>query len=202
MKHVFENSSSVSISQPVRIKKVKIDIHNFSLKIYCNKSSFPLICIVPNAMFSPLKTLLRSAFTFVLLCSFSFAQDDINITYPNMGTLYESDGNGLQVHWNYQSQDNAMQSLSWAYKLDEDFYGTSTSATQVDGNDSVDGSSWLSGVSYGSHTLYVALLDQRDSGNVLTTDSHAFTYRAEVPATKVEIVGRRVLTESLFIILM
>ena len=83
-------------------------------------------------------------------------QDDINITYPNVGTLYSSDGNGMQVNWNYQSQSNDMQSLSWAYKLDEDFYGTSTSATQVDGNDSVDGSNWLSGLTAdgGSHTLY------------------------------------------------
>ena len=96
--------------------------------------------------------------SFVLLS----AQDDINITYPNVGTLYSSDGNGMQVNWNYQSQSNDMQSLSWAYKLDEDFYSTGTSATQVDGNDSVDGSSWLSGLTAdgGSHTLYVALLDQ------------------------------------------
>ena len=103
---------------------------------------------------------------------------------PGLRTLYESDGNGLQVHWNYQSQDNAIQSLTWAYKLDEDFYGTSTSATQVDGNDSVDGSSWLSGVSYGSHTLYVALLDQGDSSNVLTMDSHAFTYQSGSSGTQ------------------
>ena len=73
--------------------------------------------------------------------------DSVYIAYPNVGTLYSSDGNGMQVNWNYQSQSNDMQSLSWAYKLDEDFYGTVTSATQVDGNDSVEGSSWLSGVS-------------------------------------------------------
>jgi hypothetical protein len=58
------------------------------------------------------------------------------------------------------------------------FMAQSTSATQVDGNDSVDGSSWLSGVSYGSHTLYVALLDQADSNNVLDTDHHTFTYQS------------------------
>ena len=86
--------------------------------------------------------------------------DSISITYPDVGTLYESASNGLSIDWNYQSQSNDMQSLSWAYKLDEDFYGTGTSATQVNGTDSVDGSSWLSGVSYGIHTLYVALLDQ------------------------------------------
>ena len=48
-------------------------------------------------------------------------QDDINITYPNVGTLYSSDGNGLSIDWHYQSQSNDIQSLSWAYKLDEDF---------------------------------------------------------------------------------
>ena len=97
---------------------------------------------------------------------------------PGLRTLYEDDGNDLQVQWNYQSQDNGMQSVSWAYKLNEDFYGTSTSATQVDGNDSVEGSTWLSGVSYGSHTLYVALLDQTDSNNVLDTDHHTFNYQS------------------------
>ena len=104
--------------------------------------------------------------------------DSIYITYPNVGTLYESGGNGLTIDWNYQSQDNAIQSLSWAYKLDEDFYGTQTNATQVDGTDSVDGSSWLSGLTAdgGSYTLYVALLDQ--GSNVLATDSHSFNYNS------------------------
>ncbi|MDC0369399.1 hypothetical protein OAN13_06855, partial [Opitutales bacterium] len=102
--------------------------------------------------------------------------DDINITYPNVGTLYSSDGNGMQVNWNYQSQSNDMQSLSWAYKLDEDFYGTGTSATQVDGNDSVEGTSWLSSISADgqTHTLYVALLD--GSGNRLADEQYSFTY--------------------------
>ena len=104
--------------------------------------------------------------------------DSIYITYPNVGTLYESGGNGLTIDWNYQSQDSAIQSLSWAYKLDEDFYGTQTNATQVDGTDSVDGSSWLSGLTAdgGSYTLYVALLDQ--GSNVLATDSHSFNYNS------------------------
>ena len=106
--------------------------------------------------------------------------------------MYSSDYNGMQVQWNYQSQSNDMQSLSWAYKLDEDFYGTSTSATQVDGNDSVDGSSWLSGLRQpgGSHTLYVALLDQ--GSNVLATDSHGFTYQSEFLAPRVVTEARRV----------
>ena len=95
--------------------------------------------------------------------------DDINITYPDVYNLYSSEGNGLSIDWNYQSQDNGIQNLSWAYKLDEDFYGTSTSATQVEGNDSVDGSVWLSGVSTGvEHSLHVALLDQ-ETGDVLDT---------------------------------
>jgi hypothetical protein len=124
-----------------------------------------------------------AAFLLSFVLSLS-GQDDINITYPNVGTLYSSDGNGLQVHWNYQSQSNDMQSLSWAYKLDEDFYGTSTSATQVDGNDSVDGSSWLSGLiaDGGSHTLYVALLDQ--GSNVVATDNHDFTYQSGSSGTQ------------------
>ena len=64
-----------------------------------------------------------------------FNYDEIMIIYPDVYNLYSSGGNGLTIDWNYQSQDNGIQSLSWAYKLDEDFYGTSTSATQVDGND-------------------------------------------------------------------
>ena len=55
------------------------------------------------------------------------ARDGISIHYPDVSILYSSDYNGMQVQWNYQSQSNDMQSLSWAYKLDEDFYGTSTS---------------------------------------------------------------------------
>ena len=99
----------------------------------------------------------------------------------------------MQVNWNYQSQSNDMQSLSWAYKLDEDFYGTGTSATQVDGNDSVDGSSWLSGLTAdgGSHTLYVALLD--GAGNALATDQHSFTYNSEAIQTAVVEVVPKVL---------
>jgi hypothetical protein len=104
--------------------------------------------------------------------------DSVYIAYPNVGTLYSSDGNGLSIDWNYQSQSNDMQSLSWAYKLDEDFYGTGTSATQVDGNDSVEGSTWLSGITADgqTHTLYVALLD--GIGNALAEDQHSFTYNA------------------------
>ena len=41
-----------------------------------------------------------------LVPAFAFGADDINITYPNVGILYESDGNGMQVQWNYQSQSN------------------------------------------------------------------------------------------------
>ena len=118
-----------------------------------------------------------------------YAYDDINITYPNVYSLYSNGGNGLTINWDYQSQDNGMQSLKWAYKLDEDFYGTSTSATQVDGNDSVDGTSWLSGVSYGTHTLYVALLDQADSSNVLSTDSHSFDYQEGDGSTQTDSGG-------------
>ena len=119
-----------------------------------------------------------------LVPAFAFGADDINITYPDVSALYLSDYNGMQVDWNYQSHSNDMQSLSWAYKLDEDFYSTSTSATQVDGNDSVDGSSWLSGLTAngGSHTLYVALLDQ--GSNVLATDSHSFTYQSGSSGTQ------------------
>ncbi|MDC0369072.1 hypothetical protein OAN13_05185 [Opitutales bacterium] len=112
------------------------------------------------------------------------SEDGISIHYPDVSVLYSSGYNGMQVQWNYQSQSNNMQSLSWAYKLDEDFYGTSTSATQVDGNDSVDGSDWLSGLSYGSHTLYVALLDQVDPSNVLASDSHIFTYQSGSSGTQ------------------
>ena len=50
--------------------------------------------------------------------------DSIMISYPNVGTLYASEDNGLTIDWTYQSQSNDIQSLSWAYKLNEDFYGT------------------------------------------------------------------------------
>ena len=120
-------------------------------------------------------------------------EDGISIYYPKPGVLYESDSNRLSINWSYQSQSNGMQSLSWAYKLDEDFYGTGTSATQVDGNDSVDGSSWLSGLTAdgGSHTLYVALLDQ--GSNVLATDSHGFTYQSGSSGTQSGGGGHKVL---------
>ena len=118
-----------------------------------------------------------------------YGYDDINITYPNGYYLYSSDGNGLTIDWNYQSQSDGIQSVSWAYKLDEDFYETSTSATQVDGHDSVDGATWLSGVSYGTHTLYVALLDQADSSNVLSTDSHSFDYQEGDGSTQTDSGG-------------
>jgi hypothetical protein len=75
----------------------------------------------------------------------------------------------MQVQWNYQSQDNAMQSLSWSYKLDGGSY-----SSPVTGTHSVSGSTWLSGVSHGSHTLYVALLDSTN-GSILATDSHVFS---------------------------
>ena len=54
----------------------------------------------------------------------------------------------------------------------------------MDGNDSVDGSSWLSGLTAdgGSHTLYVALLDQ--GSNVLATDNHGFTYQSGSSGTQ------------------
>ena len=109
--------------------------------------------------------------------------NDINITYPNVGTLYSNDGNGLTIEWDYQSQSDDIQSLSWSYKLDED-YSTGGNGTEVYGHDSVDGSTWLSGVSYGSHTLYVALLDQTDSNNVLVSDSHSFTYQSGSGSTQ------------------
>ena len=102
--------------------------------------------------------------------------DSISIHYPDMSILYSSEYNGMQVQWNYQSRSNDMQSLSWAYKLDEDFYGSGISATQVYGNDSVGGSTWLSSISADgqTHTLYVALLDPSD-GSILATDSHQFS---------------------------
>ena len=51
----------------------------------------------------------------------SYEYDDININYPNVYYLYSSNSNGLSIDWTYQSQSNDMQSLSWAYKLNEDF---------------------------------------------------------------------------------
>ena len=92
--------------------------------------------------------------------------DGIFIHYPNVGTLYD-DGNGLQVHWNYQSQDNAMQSL--IVQVGRRFLRTSTSATQVSGTDSVSGSSWLSGVLWKSYAVCCVVGSAR---------RHAFTYQS------------------------
>ena len=100
--------------------------------------------------------------------------------------MYESASNGLSIEWNYQSQNNAIQSLSWSYKLDGGSY-----SSPVTGTDSVNGASWLSGVSYGSHTLYVALLDQ-GTGIQLTADSHSFTYESGTAPISPEIVDMKV----------
>ena len=111
--------------------------------------------------------------------------DSIYILYPNVGTLYENNGNGLTVSWYYQSSYNASQSVSWAYKLDGGSY-----SSPVTGADSVNGSSWLSGLTAdgGSHTLYVALLDQ-STGNQLATDNHSFTYQSGDGSTQTETGG-------------
>ena len=99
---------------------------------------------------------------------------------PGLRTLYQDEGNDLQVQWNYQSQSNDIQSLSWAYKLDGGSY-----SSPITGTNSVNGSTWLSGLTAdgGSHTLYVALLDQ-NTGSQLTTDSHSFTYQSGSSGTQ------------------
>ena len=69
-----------------------------------------------------------------ILPSFLLGNNDITITYPNVGTLYSNDGNGLTIDWDYQSQSDDIQSLSWSYKLDED-YSTGGNGTEVYGHD-------------------------------------------------------------------
>ena len=125
--------------------------------------------------------------------------DSIYILYPNVGTLYENNGNGLTVNWYYQSSYNASQSVSWVYKLDGGNY-----SSPVTGADSVNGSTWLSGLTAdgGSHTLYVALLDQ-STGNqlppiitVLPITPEAIQTAVEEVVTNPEMEVRKVATED------
>jgi hypothetical protein len=57
--------------------------------------------------------------------------DSISIVYPDVAYLFASDSNGLQVNWNYQSQDNAEQSLSWAYSLNGEAYSSPVNGSRM-----------------------------------------------------------------------
>ena len=115
-----------------------------------------------------------ASYTFNYQSSGSAVQspDGIAIVLPDVTYLHSSDSNGLQVHWNYQSQDNAEQSLSWAYSLNGETY-----SSPVNGTKDVPGSTWLSGVPYTWNVLHVALLDQTN-GAPLAYASHVFNFQS------------------------
>ena len=79
------------------------------------------------------------------------AYDDQNITDSN---------DTLTISYNYQSDSGGYQTPTWAYRIDSGFpgYGSPHGGTQVTGSRIKD--NFLDGQSYGSKTVYVALLDQ------------------------------------------
>ena len=83
------------------------------------------------------------------------AVNDQNIT---------DDNDTLTISYNYQSDSGGYQTPTWAYRIDSGFpnYGSPHGGTQVTGTRTKN--DFLSGQTYGSKTVYVALLDQ--SGNL------------------------------------
>ena len=83
------------------------------------------------------------------------ATNDQNIT---------DDNHTLTISYNYQSDSGGYQTPTWAYRIDSGFpsYGSPHGGTQVTGSRTKN--NFLSGQTYGSKTVYVALLDQ--SGNL------------------------------------
>ena len=124
-------------------------------------------------MLCRLQTLLKSAFTLALLCSFSFAQDDINITSPAAGDVYA--GDDLSISYSYASPDSSYTSPRWAYSSSASSYQSSSQIYDA----SVPGSQWLNEV-FNAHdetrTIYVHLLNH-STGSILASDSRVYTYR-------------------------
>ena len=83
------------------------------------------------------------------------ATNDQNIT---------DDNHTLTISYNYQSDSGGYQTPTWAYRIDSGFpsYGSPHGGTQVTGSRTKN--NFLSGQTYGSKTVYVALLDQ--NGNL------------------------------------
>jgi murein DD-endopeptidase MepM/ murein hydrolase activator NlpD len=90
--------------------------------------------------------------------------DTISITSPTSGSTVLENNDNLHVYINYQSNGGGYQTPTWAYRIDSGFpgYGSPHGGTQVTGTSTK--SNFLSGQSYGSKTVHVALLDQ--SGNL------------------------------------
>ena len=63
--------------------------------------------------------------------------------------------------------------MRWSYKINEDFYSTQSSATEV--NDYLV-HSWLGDLNSGSHTGYVALLDPFGGDQILAQDNVSFNF--------------------------
>ena len=106
----------------------------------------------------------------------TFDGSDINITAPSAGDVYA--GDDLIVSLSYASPDSGYSSPRWAYHISTSSYTSSFGATQVTSN-TVDSSSWLSGVPYDSgRHLHVYLLDQATGTTELASDSIYFTYRS------------------------
>ena len=106
----------------------------------------------------------------------TFDGSDINITAPSAGDVYA--GDDLIVSLSYASPDSGYSSPRWAYHISTSSYTSSFGATQVTSN-TVDSSSWLSGVPYDSgRHLHVYLLDQATGTTELASDSIYFNYRS------------------------
>jgi len=91
--------------------------------------------------------------------------DAIEIISPATNDQNVTDNNDtLTISYNYQSNAGGYQTPTWAYRIDSGFpgYGSPHGGTQVTGSRIKN--NFLSGQTYGSKTVYVALLDQ--SGNL------------------------------------
>jgi len=79
----------------------------------------------------------------------------------------------LSVSLQYAFDESGYSSPRWSYKINEDFYSTQSSATEVNGYQ-VDG--WLEGLNSGYHTIYVALLDPLGGDQILAQDNSIFNF--------------------------
>ena len=96
--------------------------------------------------------------------------DEITITNPVSDSVIERNAT-LSVDISCASASAETSSPIWAYKINEDFYSSQTSATEVN-NYWVDG--WLDGLDNGQHTVYVALLDPWGGDDILAEDNVSF----------------------------
>jgi len=98
------------------------------------------------------------------------SNDDITIINPGSGAVIERNAS-LSVDLSYASEVSSSESPRWAYKINEDFYSSQTSAIEVNST-SVQG--WLDDLEDGEHTVYVALLMTYGGDYILAEDNVTF----------------------------